>query len=373
MKRKTLVLLVCLVGWVAAKSQVASGSSIVVEDDKEKKVVLKFNNRDSVILNSLANIDSLDIWLDILLADLHELETKLGIDTPRQDTSKTVEVKSVKTDSGVVMAVTVKDETGINTELYDLSDKEERKKFKKRMREVFREDNEDDHEYDFHSFNQDDDDENDRVTEDWLNLDIGFNSLLYNGSPSFPSSLSNLELDPLKSLHVNVDIFQQKVRLYKKNVSLFYGINYDNNDYRFSRNIDFRVNNDNKLSYERDSVTPGFVRNKLTTRFVTIPLGFNFVINPSAKRSFHIAVGMHAGYRLTSFFKKVYNDEGKRKRKIHDDYELNNFRYGAFVKVGYGSFTLFGNYVMTPLFREGAGPEFNTFSFGLTIGDFLSN
>ncbi|HYG16702.1 MAG TPA: outer membrane beta-barrel protein [Bacteroidia bacterium] len=308
-----------------------------------------------------------------VISELDDLDYEVtALDTPDSDTTKVVEVQSINTDSGMVMIVTIKDQNGVHTETYSLSGKEsDKKKFKQKMREVFKE-NDDDYKYEFYYFKADSAEENDRVTEDWLMLDIGLNSLLFNGSPSFPVALQNLELDPWKSLHVNVGIFQQKVRLYRKNISLFYGINYDNNDYRFSREIDFKVDATNQISYDTVT-TQGFIRNKLTTRFVSIPLGFQFKFNPNARRSFHISLGMHAGYRLTSFFKKVYEDDGKRKKKTRDDFELNNFRYGAFVKVGYGNFTLFGNYVFTPLFRENAGPELNTVSFGLTIGDFLSD
>jgi hypothetical protein len=97
-------------------------------------------------------------------------------------------------------------------------------------------------------------------------------------------------------------------------------------------------------------------------------LRFNF--NPTKHRSGHITIGANAGYRLTSFFKTVWEDDGKRKTKKYDDFLLNNFRYGAFVKVGYGNITLFGNYVFTPLFRDTAGPVLNPFSFGLSLGGF---
>lgn len=210
---------------------------------------------------------------------------------------------------------------------------------------------------------------NKNVETDYLVLDLGINSLLFNGNPSLPPSLSNLELNPWASLHVNVGIVRQRVNLSKHKLWLEYGINYDNNDYRFANNIDFKVDSTgNDISYASRQ-TEGFVRNKLTTRFVTVPLGLHFETKPNDRRhSAHFTVGMHAGYRLTSFFKTVREDEGKRKTKVHDDFLLNNFRYGAYVKAGYGKFTVFANYIFTPLFREGTGPELNTFSFGLVLG-----
>ncbi|MGV3598571.1 MAG: outer membrane beta-barrel protein [Bacteroidota bacterium] len=205
---------------------------------------------------------------------------------------------------------------------------------------------------------------------DWFAFDIGLNGLLHKGSPSMPTSLSNLELDPWRSVHVNVGIYQQKINLYRHYVNFVYGINYDNNDYRFSNDIDFRVDSFGTGIQYSGRNTEGFKRNKLTTRFLSIPVALRFNFKPGSTRTGHITVGAHAGYRLTSFFKTVREDDGKRKNKLYDDFLLNNLRYGAFVKVGYGNITLFGNYVFTPLFREGAGPELNPFSFGLSFGGF---
>lgn len=208
------------------------------------------------------------------------------------------------------------------------------------------------------------------VETDWFALDLGLNGLLFEGSPSLPTSLSNLELDPLRSVHVNVGIFQQKINLYKHHVGFVYGVNYDNNDYRFSNDIDFKVNDAGDSISFLSRQSQGFDRNKLTTRFLTIPVAFRFDFNPKTKRGGHITIGAHAGYRLTSFFKTVRFDDGKRKTKLRDDYLLNNTRLGAYVKVGYKGFNVFGNYVFTPMFRDNTGPVLNTFSFGLSLGGF---
>lgn len=208
------------------------------------------------------------------------------------------------------------------------------------------------------------------VETDWFALDIGLNGLLFEGSPSLPTSLSNLELDPLRSVHVNVGVFQQKVNIYKHRVGFVYGVNYDNNDYRFSNDIDFKVNDAGDSISFKSRQSQGFDRNKLTTRFLTIPVAFRFDFNPKIKRGGHITIGAHAGYRLTSFFKTVRFDDGKRKTKLRDDYLLNNTRFGAYVKVGYKGFNIFGNYIFTPMFRDNTGPVLNTFSFGLSLGGF---
>lgn len=208
------------------------------------------------------------------------------------------------------------------------------------------------------------------VETDWLTLSIGLNTLIHKGSASLPPSLSNLELDPWKSVNVKVGLIKQRVNLSNHKLNLIYGLDFDNNDYRFQNNINFTKNDSlGVISYEKyNPELPGFVRNKLTTRFLMLPVSFRYESNPrNSDRSFRFELGAEAGMRLTSFFKTVREENGKRKTKERDDYYLNNMRYGAFVKVGYGPVTLYADYCFTPLFRDNTGPEFNTFSFGISF------
>jgi hypothetical protein len=46
---------------------------------------------------------------------------------------------------------------------------------------------------------------------------------------------------------------------------------------------------------------------------------------------------------------------------------FNTNRISATARLGYGHFTLFGSYSLTPLFKEGLGPKMNTLSLGLTL------
>lgn len=210
-----------------------------------------------------------------------------------------------------------------------------------------------------------------KIENSWFSLDIGLNNYLYNGKSSLPGKYSNLEVAPLKSLNVSVGIFQQKIRLYKQ-LSMVYGVHYDNNDYRFTNDIDFKVNEaGDSITFAKRNLN-GFERNKLTTRFLTIPIAFRIDFRPasSTARAPHLTFGVNGGYRLTSFFKTVRNDGGKQRGKSYDDFLLNNLRYGAFVKFGVGDLAIYGTYMLVPLFRENAGPELYPFAIGASLGGF---
>lgn len=288
----------------------------------------------------------------------------MAVDTPPNDSGETIIIRTIESDSGDIMEVIVKDSNGkikrtirVEEDMWDAFEDlfdSKTMTFKQRGRSITVRPKK----------------RNSNVETDWFSLDIGFNNFLFEGNTSLPSQFSNLELNPSRSLHVNVGIFQQKINLFKHYVGLVYGINYDNNDYRFSNDIDFKVTDaGDSISY-LGRQTEGFDRNKLTTRFLTVPVALRFDFNPKKRRGGHITIGAHAGYRLTSFFKTVRFDGGKQKEKFRDDFLLNNIRYGAFVKIGYGRLNVFGNYILTPMFRENTAPVLNTFSFGLSFGGF---
>lgn len=117
------------------------------------------------------------------------------------------------------------------------------------------------------------------------------------------------------------------------------------------------------------------IRSKLTVNYVNfnvVPVfhfgkksrGFN-------KRMFRIGGGGYAGYRIGSYSKYVYmNDGNKDKDKDYRNFYLNNFRYGVKAIIGVNEMNLFFNYDLNSLFEEGKGPdgkELNAFSFGLNF------
>jgi hypothetical protein len=64
----------------------------------------------------------------------------------------------------------------------------------------------------------------------------------------------------------------------------------------------------------------------------------------------------------------VYKDSGeKRSDKDHDNFYLNNFRYGVRLQLGFRDTDLFFGYDLNSLFSEGKGPELHALSFGVTL------
>lgn len=84
--------------------------------------------------------------------------------------------------------------------------------------------------------------------------------------------------------------------------------------------------------------------------------------------SFRFGIGPYAGYRIDSFTKQVYTDDGdKEKDRDHGSYYLNNFRYGVRLQFGLRNTDFFFNYDLNELFLKDKGPKLNAFSFGVSF------
>jgi hypothetical protein len=84
--------------------------------------------------------------------------------------------------------------------------------------------------------------------------------------------------------------------------------------------------------------------------------------------SFRIGAGPYAGYRINSYSRRVYKEDGEKQRvRDHDNFFLNNFRYGIRLQIGYRETDLFFCYDLNSLFSSGKGPDLNAFSFGISF------
>ncbi|MDX1628637.1 MAG: hypothetical protein R3345_08050, partial [Fulvivirga sp.] len=89
--------------------------------------------------------------------------------------------------------------------------------------------------------------------------------------------------------------------------------------------------------------------------------------NDSDNNGFRIGLGGYIGYKIDSYTKVVTDNGDRDKSRNHENFHLENFRYGARLQLGYRGTDLFFNYDMNELFQEGRGPSLNAFSFGITF------
>ena len=161
-----------------------------------------------------------------------------------------------------------------------------------------------------------------------------------------------------------------------------YGVSWYN--WKFENRNTRLTKGDNALIFSEDNSVVG-LKSKLTASYLNIEVipmidysqgkrkvktisHGNVKLTRYKKTGFRIGVGPYVGYRMGSKTKIVYKDNGDRKKdKDHDNFYLNNLRYGLRAQVGFNRTDFFINYDLNSVFTEGKGPSLNAISFGFTL------
>jgi hypothetical protein len=230
----------------------------------------------------------------------------------------------------------------------------------------------------------------------WAGFEMGLNGYVNRDfNMSFPRDIEYLDLRMEKSVVVNVNVFEQNVALAKNQKwGMVTGLGFSWNNYRFTRPT--RLEPDS-------SVLVGFLdqgisirKSKLTALYFNVPLLMEFQTNnKGTKDSFHFALGMIAGARLSSHTKKYYDEYNKSfnvtlydpetdtyvteysavspespKSKRFDDFHLQPFKFDATARIGWGFINLFATCSVNQMFKKDKGPELYPWSAGITLVNF---
>ena len=209
-----------------------------------------------------------------------------------------------------------------------------------------------------------------------LGVDLGFNNYLNNGE--FPDEATAPTVRPWGSWHVALKFKNQThaTGIFYLNWGVdvsWYNFKFENRDTRIIKGPD-------DVQFVRDPQDLDFIKSKLTATYLnasfvpTFRLGGNrggrgwFWGGVCERDGFSIGVGGYGGYRLDSYAKYVFKEEGdKRRDRERSDFFLNNWRYGLRLELGMDGIDLFFNYDLNELFVSGRGPELNAISFGLAF------
>lgn len=128
------------------------------------------------------------------------------------------------------------------------------------------------------------------------------------------------------------------------------------------------------LAFHNLADTVHFKKYKLATAYAEAPLELRFSSNPDDnKNSFKIAIGAKVGTLLNAHTKgrTLLDKNGATlndyKEKLFDKKYFNKQRLSGTLRVGYGHFTVFGSYQLTPLFKDGVAATIRPYTIGLTL------
>ncbi len=214
-----------------------------------------------------------------------------------------------------------------------------------------------------------DDKKNDRNPAEWFNFDLGFNFLANNGSLDMPEKYKDLELENGKGCNFNLRIYEQSIGLVPNHLYLMYGVGLDWNNYRFRNSVDL-FKDSSALTYV---INPNidYKKNKLVSTYVTIPVLLKIKFNEDKKgNAFSMAFGPQFGYLINSHTKQKWEKDGDHKQKTRGDFNLEEFRMGYGLYIGYDNVNLYARYYPNSAFKSEQGPDVNTVSLGLAFGGF---
>ena len=112
-----------------------------------------------------------------------------------------------------------------------------------------------------------------------------------------------------------------------------------------------------------------FKRARLAVHYIEVPIELRFRHKFKTNMSFKLAVGIKGSFKVSSTSKTV--EEGPNDYFKHYNTtnfkDINNFRVGPTLRVGYGPVNFLAYYNLMPLFKKGKGPVMTPFSIGIAF------
>ena len=199
---------------------------------------------------------------------------------------------------------------------------------------------------------------------------LGFNSYLNaDQNEDMPAGYEFMEVIPEKSVEVAVYPVGESFGLIGSCVGLVGAIGLQYNNYRFSFDSGSELASLPVDWFPAVPETASVSKTKLTVLSLNVPLMLEIQIPESRNpnKSLYLSAGVVGSVRLRSHTKVVFYDESSQKKKNHDDFNLNAFRYTYMARLGYNSIGIYATYSPVSLFEKDEGPELYPYSVGLTF------
>lgn len=206
-----------------------------------------------------------------------------------------------------------------------------------------------------------------------FNFDLGLNNYLSDGTfPDVENALYSVR--PWGSWYVGINSIQRTKLGNKFFIEWGLGVSWYN--FKFEKDNIHIQKDDTGVIFLEDTVHSNFIKSKLTVSYINASIIPVLDFGGKGKKSrvwekgggFRIGIGPYVGYRIGSYGKLVYKDDGDReKEKSRSNFYLENFRYGLRLQAGYRSTDVFVNYDLNDLFITPRGPSLNAFSFGIVF------
>ena len=195
------------------------------------------------------------------------------------------------------------------------------------------------------------------LSTNWFIFDFGFAN--FTDNTNYPAAIASgfiapdvtsdqFDLRTGKSVNVNMWFFMQRLNMIKHVVNLKYGLGLELNNYRFE---------DERLHFQKnptyifvDKDWSNVDKNKFAADYVTVPLMLNFNFTPDRENGFGLSAGVSAGFLYSSRQKIKVDGE---KSKVHDDFDLEQWKFSYIGELNMGPVRLYGSYAMHNMWQKG--------------------
>jgi len=195
-------------------------------------------------------------------------------------------------------------------------------------------------------------------------LDLGFATIMDHNSFTLQPQNQFLSYRQSKTSNVGFDVLQFGYR-FDSSFKIYLSGGFDWTNIRLRDNITIQEHQP-VLTYVQDNID--FSKNRFSSTYLRIPLSFDFrTAEDSRGNHFHFVFGPEGGFLLDGGVKQISAEYGKQ--KFSDSYNFTTFRYGPFMRIGYGAWGLFAKYYVNNMFENSPEQDgLHNFSFGIMLG-----
>jgi hypothetical protein len=190
----------------------------------------------------------------------------------------------------------------------------------------------------------------------------GYGSKMF--STNIDDTASFLELN--RGFHISFNICETRVPITQKHLGLATGIGLKFDIYSFSNKDMILTKGSTRLAYEFDKST-SYSKSKLRCTYLTVPLVLEW--QQGNRDDLFLMAGVEGNLRIGSSTKTKTSSGDKEKHRT--DLYMNRFSYNLVARAGIKGVGIFVKANMSPIFRDGKGPELYPFSAGICFTDWI--
>lgn len=175
-----------------------------------------------------------------------------------------------------------------------------------------------------------------------------------------------LELDPARSIGVQLNLFEKRFPIIKDYLGVTTGLGIQWNRYSLKGNYDITATNDTIFGVENTTIN--YSKNVLSSAYLQAPLLLQINTNKNPSESWTIAAGIVGGIRIGGLHKTKWEVDGnENKDKTKDDFNFRPFSASLMALIGYGDWNLYMTYNLTDVFNEGSALSLRGVNAGILL------